>query len=397
MTRHVPLLIVAGPARSGIAALAGALAAALGWPLREASAGLARIALVAEAARRQATRCAALGLPPPAPLLTPAMAEALLAGLLEGAQAGLVLQAAETLPDPAVLPGLGHVLPLLPQAKLVLLRRDAADTVASRLRALPPMPFVTHCLAWAQAMEAAQALLDAAPAQAQAVTQEAMLEQPEAVVERLSGFCGLEAEAARRALRHLREEWPNRTGLAPAARRSCLSEMGWSTPEKVLFLEVCGPAMRQAGQPVDNLAAALRREVLHLGEVAQTGGLRVAGLLVSLPPEGGENGMRLEVAVREGRAIAVFPAVAPAGRTHLTLRLQGLAANGAGCRVRVELVGTLSRELLLAEEAALPAGGQMEIRRRFARLPAMIDLVISLPPGHEEGWGLDVQEATFAA
>ncbi|TPG60614.1 hypothetical protein EAH89_04475 [Roseomonas nepalensis] len=385
------LVVVAGPARSGIAALAGAVAAALERPERDGSAALARLHLVAEAARQGAARFADLGLAPPGPLVTPGMAEALLADLFAGAGDTLVLRAAETLPRAAVLPGLRHLLPLLPDARVLLLQRHALETVCSRLRSLPRMPFAAHCLAWSAAMAAGRALAEEAPGQVLAVGQEEMLTRPGPLSDRLGAFLGLDAAASVRVLAHLRAHRPAGSGLDEGDGPPGLERLGWSTPEKALFLDLCGPAMAEAGQSVGSLAEAVRRAPLHLAELARDGALRLSGLRLQHPPEAPPGTLRLRAA-GAGPAIAVFPAIAPAGRNRLRLRLSGLAANGAGARARVEAVGTLSRGLLLAEDVALPAGGVAELDRALYNPPTMMDLVISMIEGHEAGGGLDLHD-----
>ena len=390
------LIIVAGPARSGITALAGALAAALDRPERDGSAALARLDLVAEAARRQAARFTDLGLPPPGPLVTPGMAEALLADLFAGGGDALVLRAAEMLPRAAVLPGLRHLLPLLPDARVILLRRSGLETVCSRLRSLPRMPFASHCLAWSAAMEAGRALLEEAPGQVLAVSQEELLARPGPLADRIAGLCGADAAAAARVLAHLRAHPPERGGLDDGDLPPRLGELGWSTPEKALFLEICGPMMAEAGQPVGTLAEAIRQAPLHLAELARDGAMRLSGLQLLHPPEAPERTLRLR-ATGAGPAIAVLPAIAPVGRGRLRLRLSGLAANTAGARVRVEAVGTLSRGLLLAEDLALPAGAVVELDRRLYTPPSMMDLVISMIEGHEAGGGLDLHDPLLMA
>lgn len=393
---HPPLLVVTGPSRTGITALAGAAAAALGWPGKDGSADLARLSLVAEAAGQQAGRFAAIGWAPPPRFISAGMAEALLADLFAGGVAALVLRAAEVLPEPAVLPGLRHLLPLLPDARVVVMRRDAVETMASRLRALPRMPFACHCLALAAAMEAGEDLLQEAPGQVMAVGQEEMLARPEAVVDRLTGFCGLDPFTAGRLLERLRADRPERSGLDDVASPLPFAQMGWSTPEKALFLELLGPAMVRAGQRPQSLAESLRRAPLHLAELVRDGAPRLQGAGISDPPEEPEGTVRLS-ASGTAPAIAVFPAIAPAGRELLRLRMRGLQANGPSFRVRLELVGTLGREVLLAWEGDLPAGRVAEVERELFAPPAMVDLVISLVGGHEEGGGLDLQDAVLVA
>ncbi|MBI0534676.1 hypothetical protein D9599_03715 [Roseomonas sp. KE2513] len=393
---HPPLLVVTGPSRSGITALADAAAAALGWPHKDGSADLARISLVAGAARRQARRFAAVGWAPPPRLISAGMAEALLADLFAGGMAALVLRAAEVLPEPAVMPGLRHLLPLLPEARVILMRRDAVETMGSRLRSLPRMPFASHCLALAAAMEAGEDLLRAAPGQVMPVGREELRARPEHVVDRLASFCGLDPFTAGRLLAQLRTHRPAASGLDDTAFPLSLAEMGWSTPEKALFLEICGPAMARAGQPPEPLAESLRRAPLRLGELARDGALRLHGLEFSDPPEEPEGTVRLSAA-GAGPAIALFPTIAPAGRRLLRLRMRGLRANAPAFRLRLELVGTLSREVLLVWEGDLPAGKVAEIEREVFAIPAMVDLVISLVGGHEEGSGLDIQDAMLMA
>ena len=391
-----PLLVVAGPSRSGIAALAGALSRALGWPQRDGSADLARLMLVADAARRQGARFTDIGWSPPPRLISAGMAEALLTDLLAGAGAGLVLRGADVLPDAAVLPGLAHLLPLLPAARVVLLRRHAAETVSSRLRALPRMPFAAHCLAWATAMEAGQELFRSAPGQVMWLAQEEMLARPERIVAELAAFCGLGEAASGVVLAHLRGQRPGRSGLDAGAPRPTLAELGWSTPEKAMFLDICGPAMAAAGQPVEALADAVRRAPLHLEELARDGALRLVGMDMSRPDEEPAGTLRLR-ARGKGAAFAVLPAIAPAGRDALRLRISALAANAPACLARIEVVGSLSRALLLARDLPLPACAMVEIDHSLYTPPDMIDVVISMVEGHAAGSGLDLQDAVLSA
>ncbi|RVT90593.1 hypothetical protein EOD42_23460 [Rhodovarius crocodyli] len=395
MTR---ILFVVGPARSGVTAMSGALSHALRWPQRDVSAELARVSLVADAARRQAARLAEIGEPPPpGGLLSERMAQALLADILQGCDGpGIVLRAAEILPEPAVLTGLRRLLPFLPSARAVIMRRGAVENVAGRLRARPRMGFAAHCMSWAAATLAGEALVQAAPAACLPVEFAAVLTDPGMALAGIARFCGLAPATATLAAGWLRDFRPAGTGLDPVTRAPGLAGMGWSTPEKMMFLDLCGPAMAATGQSPEKPAAALLGTPLHLGEMARDGRLRVVGMEAMLPPERAEGTVRLRATGAAG-AVAHFPLMAPAGRDRFEAVFTGLAANGADFGLRLEIVSSLSRQVLLAREWGLPAGGHAGIRQDLMNLPAMVDVILSFGPRQEyEGCGLDMV-ASFAS
>jgi hypothetical protein len=394
MTR---ILFVVGPARSGVTAMSGALSHALRWPQRDVSAELARVCLVAEAARRQAARLAEIGEPPPpGGLLSERMAQALLADVIQGCDGpGVVLRAVDVLPEPAILPGLRLLLPFLPSARAVIMRRGAVENVASRLRARPRMAFAAHCMSWAAATLAGEALIQAVPAACMPVEWEALLADPGLVLSGLARFCDLVPGVATLAAGWLRDHRPAGTGFDPGAPSPGLAGMGWSTPEKMMFLDLCGPAMAAMGHPPGKPAAALLGAPLHFGEMARDGRLRLTGLEAMLPPERAEQTVRLRT-TGAADAVAHFPLVAPAGRSRFEAQFAGLAGNDADFSVRLEIVASLSRQVLLAREWVLPAGRQADIHHDMVDLPGMVDVIVSVGPGQGgDGRGVDMV-ASFA-
>ncbi|PZW43070.1 sulfotransferase family protein [Humitalea rosea] len=379
-----PVLLIAGPARSGLTSLAAAFAAALGMPQRDATAELARVALVADAGQRQARRYAELGLPAPA-TISPALAQALLDDLLAGAApgGGQLLRAAEWLPEAAILPALRVVLPHLPQARVVLLHRNGVDTIASRMRARPGMDFVQHCLSWAGAMEAAEALAAACPAQVTLLGLEEVLAHPDAALGRVAAFLGLGMPLRDRLRAELGRGALGRDGLDPAAAGPGLTEIAWSTPEKELFVALCGGAMQIGGYALGDAAARLRRAPLRLAEMTEAGMLRSEGLAASWPDR---ETLRLNC-TGTGPAILVCAGIAPAGRMRLTGRLRGHAA---GLALRLDVVGTLSRQMVMSRDFALSGSESADLDVTFSAVPEMIDLVVSVVPPHEAPMGADL-------
>ena len=379
-----PVLVIAGPARSGIASLAAGFAAALGMPERDATADLARVALVADAGLRQGRRFAELGLPAPA-TISPTLAQALLSDLLAGAAPGgaQILRAAEWLPEAAILPALRLMLPHLPQARVVLLHRDGVDTIASRMRARPGMDFVQHCLSWAGAMEAAEALATACPTQVTMLGLEEMRDQPDAALGRVAAFLGLGAPLRDRLREELGRGIRGREGLDPAAPGPGLAAIAWSTPEKDLFMALCGGAMGIGGYPLGEATAHLRRAPLRLAEMTEAGMLRAEGLAASWPDRAT---LRL-ACTGAGPAILVCGGIAPAGRRRLTGRLRG---QGSPIVLRLDLVGTLTRQMVLSQDFALSGTETADLDVTFSEVPEMVDLIVSVVSPHEAFMGADL-------
>ncbi len=394
-TLQEPVLFVAGPARSGITAMAEACALALGVPQRDVSADLARVALLGGVDAAAARRFAEIGQAAPAAWLSPRLVQAVLEDFVVPGRGREVLRAAEWLPEAAILPGLRRILPHLPRAKVILLHRDGVAAVSSRLRAKNRLHFVQHCLSWASAMEAGASLHAAYPKQVMRLAHRDILATPEASLKRLSAFAGWDAAAAERMRGYLASTWPERSGIDPGLPGPGLADVAWSTPEKQLFVEICGDAMRAAGYSIDDAAALVRRAPLSLADLAASGRFRVQGIAPAWPATEPDGTLRL-TATTDGTAIAVCHGVAPAGRQHLTGRLRALPRNAPGFRVRLDVLGTLTREPVLSETFELPAGTSTDLDRRLRHMPEMIDMVVSVASGQAIGQGLDLCDFTLS-
>lgn len=394
-TLQEPVLFIAGPARSGITAMAGACAAALGGPQRDVSADLARAALLGGVDAAAARRFAEMGRAAPAAWLSPRLVQAVLEDFVVPGRGREVLRAAEWLPEAAILPGLRRILPHLPRARVILLHRDGVATLASRLRANNRLHFVQHCLSWATAMEAGASLLAAYPKQVMRLDHRDLLAAPAETLKRLGAFAGFDAAAVERMRGTLASTWPERSGMDPGQPGPGLADVGWSTPEKQLFIEICGEAMRTAGYAIEDAAALVRRAPLRLAEMAAGGRFRVQGVAPAWPVTEPDGTLRL-TATTDGTAIAVCHGIALAGRQRLTGRLRALPRNAPGFRVRLDVLGTLSREPVLSETFELPAGTSTDLDRRLRQIPEMIDMVVSVASGQAIGQGLDLCDFTLS-
>ncbi|WP_431283400.1 sulfotransferase [Humitalea sp. 24SJ18S-53] len=388
-----PVLFVVGPARSGITVLAEALG--VGVPQRDVLAELARIAALAAAGGNAARRAAAIGRPTPPSGLTPRVTRALLEDLLGPERGKQVLRAAEWLPEAGIMPGLRFILPQLPKARVVILHRDGVQTVNSRLRTEPRLDFVQHCLSWTAAMEAGVALRAACPSQVIVLGHRALLNTPAESLAKLGAFARFDDAVAARIQQHLLKAWPERSGMDPATAGPGLADVAWSTPEKLLFLDICGDAMRKAGYGVGDAAALLRRAPLRVSDLAASGRLRLEGIEPDWPRTEAEGTLRLS-ATTGGAAIAVWHGIALAGRRRLTGRLRALPQNAPGFRMQIDVLGTLTRQLVMTEAFDLAAGASINLGHRLRDVPEMVDLVVSVAAGQAVGQGVDLCDVTLS-
>lgn len=148
-----------------------------------------------------------------------------------------------------------------PEARAVVVWRQAVDFVNSRLRARPDRHFVEHCLLWARAQSEAQRLKSRFGARVDVVEFRELVDLSSAEARRrllVPGF-RLTGEAMAKFLKAS-------AGGALTRRRPVVdaARTAWSMGEVEALARICGPAMRGRGEKVD-LAAAARRRVLDLG------------------------------------------------------------------------------------------------------------------------------------
>jgi hypothetical protein len=290
-------------------------------------------------------------------------------------------------PDCPHLASMPAYLEAHPEARAVVVWRQAVDFVNSRLRARPDQPFVDHCLLWARAQKEAQRLKAQFGARVDLVEFRALVdgsfEEGRGPI-LVPGF-RLTGEALTKFLKATpRFSLTARRPVVDAARTA------WSMGEVEALARICGPAMRGLGERVD-LAAAARRRVLDLGlmfyeRAYQVGRIEMApsdlaGAPWTISMSGGAS------APAQLRLTAV-PA-AERRRLRLTTRARSLPAAG----LRWEALEAPTRRPLFV--APCRAGDEID-----ARLPAhdgWIEIALVCPRLETgQGFQMDLVEARLS-
>lgn len=400
----LPVVIVAGAARAGTAAVAAGIGAASGHEVVEAGPAFGLLWTLTAAVRGYE---AALG-PYGAALAPGPMQEAepwLRRGVLEDvferlpARDGVVLRAADLLPGAPVLRAVPLAAAAIPAARCVHVRRNGIAFVRSRMRVLPHVDFAAHCLAWIEDAEVWAGLEPQLGSRALAVDQARLAEAPEAVADDLAGFLGWSEEARLRFVSSVRLGRLGRSDVFGALRGPTLAEVSWSYAEKEVFCEVCGPAMEAAGYPLDE-EASLRRQPLRLTEcLAAWGDRTFAGCGI-----GRDGGDRSAVALTpaagaEGRRLAlVVPCLSLGSRTRLDYHAASLEHASGAMRFRVRVRESLSRREVGEVSGTLAPGKPAIGTVRLAGTPELVDVEITGEAdgaSGEAGVGLRLLEATF--
>lgn len=397
-----PVVIVAGAARAGTAALAAGIAAASGSSVVEAGPAFGLLWTLTAAARDYeaalSTYEAALA-PGPVREIEPWLRRTVLKDLFErpDAQAGVVLRAADLLPGAPALRALPLAAAAIPSARCVHLRRDGIDFVQSRMRVLPEVDFAAHCLAWVEDAETWAAVRHRLGRPPVEIDRGRLSAVPDVVASELGALLGWSEEASARFVSAVRARRPGRSGLfAPAAAPS-LAEVSWSQAEKEVFAEICGPSMAAAGTPLDR-DAALRRQPLRLTEcldawkgravegcaIARDG--REPGGVALTPADGAADGLSLLV-----------PCLSLGSRTRFSYRAAPLDDAMGPMRLRVSLRESLSGREIGEVAETLRQGQPSAATVSLSETGELVDIEIAVTPevAGSAGLGVRLIEATF--
>jgi hypothetical protein len=246
-----------------------------------------------------------------------------------------------------------------PDARAVVVWRQAVDFVNSWLRARPDQHFVDHCRLWARARKEALRLQNLFPGRIHSVEFRALVDFSSMEARRralVPGF-GLTSEA----LAKLQSASASR-GLSLTSRRPVVdaARAAWSMGEVEAFARICGPAMRDLGENVD-LAAAARRRVLDIGRMFYESAYQ-AGRIEVAPSRSAGAPWTISVLGGGGASPQLRLTAVAAGirrRLRLKTRARGAAADG----FRWEAVEASTRRPLFAApcqereeiDAVLPA------------------------------------------
>lgn len=273
----------------------------------------------------------------------------------------LIACAPDATPDCPHLSSLPDFLADRPEARAVVVRRQAVDFVNSRLRARPDQHFVDHCRLWARSQEMARRLQRLFPNRVEFVEFRTMVDRASPAL--VSGF-RLTGEALAKFLKTSRSRRMSLTLQRPVADAA---RTGWSMGEVEALARICGPAMRELGDEVD-LAAAARRRVLDIGRMLYERAYQVGGIDIA-PCETAGAPWTIAVAGQMRRSAQLrLSAVAADGRRRLRLRTRAREAPAAGFRWEV-LEASTRRPLFVGPcqergdiDAVLPAhDGWIEI------------------------------------
>jgi hypothetical protein len=160
---------------------------------------------------------------------------------------------AKSFPSEPVTRGL---LSLYPTIKFIYIVRNGCDVVQSRtkFKGFTHQGFKQHCLNWAEGVDKYRHLTGLT--ESCLVTQEALLDDPDALFTRLFQFLGLSdhpgaADYARTTLVHpLDKSTRTGTDAREALAKREAAHTDWSDDQRAMFKEICGPAMAELGYRV---------------------------------------------------------------------------------------------------------------------------------------------------
>ncbi len=133
-----------------------------------------------------------------------------------------------------------------PAARFIFMKRRGIDNIESRRRKFPDVPFAEHCQAWADSMQAWEAVRGALAPASLEVEQTDIALHPQAVVRGLKQLLGLKPEEAAQMLQAFRTDRPQQTDGSFAASLP-IGQTGWDADQLAQFRTICGPVLDRFG------------------------------------------------------------------------------------------------------------------------------------------------------
>jgi hypothetical protein len=149
-------------------------------------------------------------------------------------------------PGPEMVRGAPVLRRVWPAARFIFMKRRGIDNIQSRRRKFPELAFAEHCQAWADSMQAWEAVRGALAGVSLEVEQTDVALRPQAVVRGLKQLLGLKPAEAAQMLQAFRTDRPQQTDDSFAAAVA-IADTGWDDAQRAQFRAICGPAMARFG------------------------------------------------------------------------------------------------------------------------------------------------------
>lgn len=150
--------------------------------------------------------------------------------------------------NPEMIEAIPIVRQLWPESVFIFAKRRAIENISSRLKKFPEHSFEYHCRDWTRNMATWRRIRADLPTETRReVDQQDMIQRPEAVVEDLSGFLGVDTARRDDMIHTLRSNRPQQTEQGSAARIRSLISTGWTPQQADTFLKVCEEEMNAYG------------------------------------------------------------------------------------------------------------------------------------------------------
>ena len=152
--------------------------------------------------------------------------------------------------DKTPTPTMIRAAPLLkavwPEARFIFMKRRGIETMLSRLRRCPEIPFDDHCRGWAESMASWVAVREALGTSAVEIEHLDVARHPAAVATTIGRLLALTDQEETGVRNELTVSRPERSTESFAAVHD-LATLPWTGEQIAAFLQICGPAMRQFG------------------------------------------------------------------------------------------------------------------------------------------------------
>lgn len=148
--------------------------------------------------------------------------------------------------NPETIELIPHIMKLWPTAVFIFAKRRGIENIISRLKKFPGHNFEYHCRDWAKNMSAWRLIKEQIGRRAMEIDQQEIVSSPGETADKLAGFLNAEPEVRARMTKTFTDDRPQQSNDGSAARRASLETVSWSTADKDMFLELCGPEMELA-------------------------------------------------------------------------------------------------------------------------------------------------------
>jgi len=162
------------------------------------------------------------------------------------AQSGWII---DKTPGGPMIRSLPEIVRLWPDARVLFSKRRGIENVVSRLTKFPDVDFETHCTQWRNCMNHWN-LVKSTIEHHLEVDQFDVLNQPDDVATRLTGFLGLTDEQQSILVDAFTADRPEQTRKQSSALD--LQNVNWSSAQKNFFEEHCADVLHQWNYSVDN-------------------------------------------------------------------------------------------------------------------------------------------------